>query len=219
MFNLFNFGRKKRQQVVYELIMMTLNNNGKYTTENIYYEAIVKFVEENNGTIINSNCSYIIIDGDRVEFFNPHSDIVEISIINNIEYEKDIIDKATGRGQYQLQSDYEYILNSLNNFNGKKALRLKFKNIGQSLTALWDKNIKTYNINHIDHFIIANKVYGLYVSENIYINITDFSYEQKPRDIEWLNKQKNIIEARNKRLKQEIDRLKVEDDDPYNLPF
>lgn len=204
-FSIFN-GKKKRAEVVSSLITMAYMNNGKYETEDVYYEAIEKFVKENNGKILNKNSSYIILDEDRIDFFNIYADVIQVTIVNNEEYTQDIHDEVTGQGKYKQVTDYEYILNSINSFDDRPTLRLKFKNIGQALQPLWDNNIETSNIDDIDHFIINNQVYGLYVSENIYIDIIDFSNENELKTIEWLNKQKLLIQERNKKIMENITR-------------
>lgn len=224
--NLFN-GKKKRTETAYALITMALVNDGKYETEDVYYVAMEKFVQENGGKIINQNSSYIIIDEDRIDFFNPYDDAVEITIVNNEEYTNDVLDKLSGQGKYTKKEDdrkqngFNHVLGAIKVLNETNAeiLRLEFKNIGEALTALWDMDIKTINVEGVDHFIIDNKVYGMYVSQDRYIDITDFSDEDNIRTPEWMDEQKIIIEKRNAKIEiMRKDTNSLEDDkDMENL--
>ena len=106
------------------------------------------------------------------------------------------------------------------NETNAEVLRLEFKNMGEALTVLWDKGIKTINVEEVNHFIIDNKVYGMYVSQDRYIDITDFSNENNMRTLEWMDEQKIIIEKRNAKIMADImtNKTKSSKDDD-EIPF
>lgn len=135
-----------------------------------------------------------------------------------------LFDRIFGQGKYIKKEDYrkqngiDHVLSAIKVLNetNVEVLRLEFKNIGEALTALWDKDIKTINIEGVDHFIIDDKVYGMYVSQDRYIDITDFSNEDNIKTLEWMDEQKIIIEKRNAKIMANNTSFLKDDDE---IPF
>jgi hypothetical protein len=80
---------------------------------------------------------------------------------------------------------------------------------------LWDKNIKTINVEGVDHFIYDNNVYGMYVSQDRYIDITDFSNEENIKTLEWMDEQKIIIQKRNANIMENKTNSSKDDEIPF----
>ena len=153
---------------------------------------------------------------------------LKIKKLYKLNSTNNLFDRIFEQGKYikkeddRKQNGINHILGAIKVLNetNTEVLRLEFKNMGEALTVLWDKGIKTINVEEVNHFIIDNKVYGMYVSQDRYIDITDFSNENNMRTLEWMDEQKIIIEKRNAKIMADImtNKTKSSKDDD-EIPF
>lgn len=109
----FRNGAKRRAKIISNLILVAEANGGEFTTDDIFYEAVEKFVLENGGSILSINTScYIVIGENKVTFYRVGGSVM-IQIKNYAEFNQDVIDRATGRGKYYRVTVSEL----LNDFN------------------------------------------------------------------------------------------------------
>ena len=84
------------------------------------------------------------------------------------------------------------------------SLRLSAKNIGEGTAPIYSLGLEdTYGVEDgIKYFKFDNRIYGIYVVDDRYIHITDFSDREKPIDFQVLVDKVNI---RNEKMMKVIE--------------
>ncbi len=100
----------------------------------------------------------------------------------------------------------DQFLAAIKELNGSKisSLRLSAKNIGEGTDPIYSLGLEeTYGVEDgIKYFKFDNRIYGIYVVDDRYIHMTDFSDRDKPIDFQSLVDKVNI---RNEEMKKVIE--------------
>ncbi len=90
----------------------------------------------------------------------------------------------------------------------ESSIRLNFKNIGEAANAMENMEIEQVTIDYIKYINVDDKVYGIYVVDETYIHLTDFSDIEELIDFQALVDKVNI---RNEKILKVIEANKNND--------